>query len=99
MTDQELARLISRVGLQGALKSGALDASVREDAAEVTNVAVNTAMQAALKNVSSSEKTNVLSKNMFGRFDSEVLSTVHTTNIVMDLEAPFTGLRIGLHNI
>src|ERR1043165_3106680 len=106
MTDQELARLISRVGLQGALKSGALDASVREDAAEVAGVAVNaakseinTAMQAALKNVSSSEKTNVLSKNMFGRFDSEVLSTVHTTNIVVDLEAPFTGLRIGLHNI
>lgn len=106
MTDAEFTALVMRVGLTGALKSGALDASVRQDAQEVTDIAVtsakteiNTAMQAALKNVSSSEKTNVLSKNMFGRFDSEVLSTVHTTNIVMDLEAPFTGLRIGLHNI
>lgn len=106
MTDAEFTALVMRTGLTGALKSGALDAAVRQDAQEVAQVAVNaakteinTAMQAALKNVSSSEKTNVLSKNMFGRFDSEVLSTVHTTNIVMDLESHFTGLRIGLHNI
>lgn len=106
MTDAEFTALVMRTGLTGALKSGALDAAVRQDAQEVAQVAVNvakseinTVMQAALKNLSSAEKTNVLSKNMFGRFDSEVLSTVHTTNIVMDLESHFTGLRIGLHNI
>lgn len=102
MTEQELARVISRIGIRGALLSGAFEDTVGQDIGNSVNAAkteINTAMQAALKNVSSSEKTNVLSKNMFGRFDSEVLSTVHTTNIVMDLEAPFTGLRIGLHNI
>ena len=102
MTEQELSKLVSRIGLRGALLSGAFEQTVGEDIGTAVNAAkteMNAAMQAALKNVSSSEKTNVLSKNMFGRFDSEVLSTVHTTNIVMDLESHFTGLRIGLHNI
>lgn len=102
MTEQELSKAITRTGLRGALLSGAFEQTISEDIGTAVNAAkteMNAAMQAALKNVSSAEKTNVLSKNMFGRFDSEVLSTVHTTNIVMDLESHFTGLRIGLHNI
>lgn len=106
MTDAEFTALVMRVGLTGALKSGALDASVRQDAQEVTEIAVNsaktemnTAMQAALKNVSSSEKTNVLTKNLFSRQDKEVLSAVHTTNCIMELESHFTGFRVGIHNI
>lgn len=102
MTEQELSNLITRIGLRGALLSGAFEQTVGEDVGSAITAAkaeMNATMQAALKNVSTAEKTNVLSKNMFGRFDAETLTTVHTTNIVMDLESHFTGLRIGLHNI
>lgn len=106
MTDAQFTALVMRTGLTGALKSGALDAAVRQDAQEVAQVAVNaakteinTAMQAALKNVSSSEKTNVLTKNLFSRQDKETLTAVHTTNCIMELESHFTGFRVGIHNI
>lgn len=102
MTEQELSKLISRIGLRGALLSGAFEQTVGEDVGSAVNAAkneLNTAMQAALKNVSSSEKTNVLTKNLFSRQDKETLTAVHTTNVVMELESAFTGFRVGIHNI
>ena len=102
MTEQELSKLVSRIGLRGALLSGAFEQTVGEDIGTAVNAAkteMNAAMQAALKNVSSSEKTNVLTKNLFSRQDKETLSAVHTTNVVMELESHFTGFRVGIHNI
>jgi lysophospholipase L1-like esterase len=43
-------------------------------------------------------KTNMLTKNLFGRYSTTTLTTDMTTNIVMELESDFIGFRIGVHN-
>lgn len=43
-------------------------------------------------------RTNVLTKNYFGRHLTDTLTTDHTTGIIMELESDFVSFRIGIHN-
>ncbi len=43
-------------------------------------------------------RTNVLTKSLFGRYNTYSTSTNWTTNTVMELEAEFTSLRIAIPN-
>ena len=43
-------------------------------------------------------RTNILTKGLFGRYNSFTTSSDWTTNIVMELESDFTALRIGIPN-
>lgn len=43
-------------------------------------------------------RTNILTKGLFGRYNSFTTSSDWTTNIVMELESDFTALRIGITN-
>ena len=43
-------------------------------------------------------RTNILTKGLFGRYNSFTTSSDWTTNIVMELESDFTALRIGVPN-
>jgi lysophospholipase L1-like esterase len=43
--------------------------------------------------------TNVLTKALFGRYNTYNPNSNWTTNVVMELEAEFTGLRIAIPNI
>lgn len=83
MTKSELARLVSRIGVFGAVNRGAFDEAFEQPEVEEPIDAF----------------TNMLTKNLFGRHYSEATTSVMTYNTVMELESEFIGFRIGIHNI
>jgi len=83
MTKSELARLVSRIGVFGAVNRGAFDEAFEQPETEEPIDSF----------------TNMLTKNLFGRHYSEATTSVMTYNTVMELESEFIGFRIGIHNI
>lgn len=45
------------------------------------------------------QRTNLLTKNLFGRQAVATLSAPHTTHMIMELESDFMAIRVGLHNL